>query len=472
MIASAIILTLVLLGLISLNFLFVAVEFAYLTVDRPSVQRAAEGGDTRAKRVDRALSRTSTNLSGAQLGITVSSLVAGFLTGPSVGVLLTEGLGLTGVGEAAAAGIGTTAAFIVVTFSQMVFGELVPKNWALADADTVSRRVVVPQNVFMTIFGWLVSILNGSANRVLRLLGFDPKEEVANARTAEELAAVASHSAEEGLLPPTTANLVSRSIDFGEHTARDVMRPRTRVEFVDADETVQAVLDAAVRTGHSRFPIIGETVDDVVGIAHFSAALAVPADARATTSVRAVMRDMAVVPESMTLDPLLAELRDARYECATVVDEFGGTAGLITLEDLIEEIVGDIRDEQDTQDTLWRSRGDGAIEASGLLRPDELGMVLDMELPDGDESDTLGGYVVEQLDRMPEEGDTIEVATRDLGHRDEDGLPTAGKLVMVVRTLDGHRIQWLDITVTHGTPEGDDGEEAAERRDAREGDDR
>ena len=226
---AALVLLVVLLLLVLGNALFVAVEFSYLTINRNEIRARIQAGDRKAEALDRALSRTSTNLSGAQLGITVTSLIAGYLTAPSVGVLLSSLFGITGLPEHVVAFAGTTGAFIIVTFVQMVFGELVPKNWAIAEPSKVADLVVRPQNVFMFVFGWLVSLLNASANQILRWLGFDPREEVANARSSQELAAVVSRSGEEGTLDAATAELVARSIEFGHRTAADVMTPRPRV---------------------------------------------------------------------------------------------------------------------------------------------------------------------------------------------------------------------------------------------------
>lgn len=439
-IGSALLLLAVVIFLVFSNAIFVAVEFAYLTVNRNTVKERIDEGDKLAFAVDKALSKTATNLSGAQLGITVSSLVAGFLTGPSVGVLLRDGLGLAGVPESVALAMGTTGAFIVVTFTQMVFGELVPKNWAIAEPLKVSRLVVRPQNLFMLLFGWLVYVLNASANWILRLFGFDPQEEVANARTAQELASVVSRSGEEGTLDAGTAELVARSIEFGDRTAADVMTPRPRVSFVD-DENVQDVLDLTSRTGHARFPVMGNNVDDIVGVIHYKDALAVPFEHRSTTAARAIAREVTVVSESMTLDPLMRELRQPGLQIAIVVDEYGGTAGIVTLEDLIEEIVGEIDDEQDTTFSKFRRRRDGSIVVSGLLRPDELGQIVKLDLPEGEETDTLGGLIGEMLDRLPEVGDEVIVEGTDHEHRDDDDLPTQGRLSLKVGAMDQYRVE-------------------------------
>lgn len=428
----------VLIVLIVANALFVGVEFSFLTVNRHQVRAAEEAGDRTAAVLEKGLKRTSSNLSGAQLGITVSSLITGYLIGPSLGRLLTSGLGLTGLGTAASIGFATVAAFVLVTFSQMVFGELVPKNWAIAEPMRVARLVVHPQRVFMAVFGWLVWVLNSSANWVLKRLGFTPTEEVANARTTTELQALVTRSGAEGTLDPATVQLVARSIEFGERTAADVMRPRPRVTFL-SDHTVQDLIEICTITGHSRFPVEGESVDEVVGLVHFKHGLAVPFEERSARSVREIAVPPLFVPESMTLDPLLRELRQPGLQMAIVVDEYGGTAGIVTLEDLIEEIIGEVHDEHDVSVARYRSRPDGSISVSGFLRPDELGDIMGLELPEGEESDTLSGLVTEMLDRLPRTGDTVRMSVVDHQHRDENNLPTTCEVVLTVARLDGHR---------------------------------
>ncbi|OFU53631.1 hemolysin family protein [Corynebacterium sp. HMSC11E11] len=447
MLWSAVILLIALIALILANALFVAVEFSYLTVNRNDLQRRIDGGDKTAALVDKALTKTSTNLSGAQLGITVSSLVAGFLTGPSVGVLLREGFGLTGLGDGMVTAISTTGAFILVTFTQMVFGELVPKNWAIAQPMRVADLVVRPQNVFMFLFGWLVKILNGSANRILRWLGFTPEEEVASARTAEELLAVVSRSGDEGTLVASTAELVARSIEFGDRTAADVMTPRPRVRFIE-DETVAQALDAVAETGHARFPIFSDNVDDVTGVIHYNRLLGVPYDERATTPAASVAEPVHVVSESMTLDPLMRELRETPTQLAVVVDEYGGTAGIVTLEDLVEEIVGEIDDEQDGGVRLHHRIDDSTMLISGLMRPDELGDLIDLDLPEGEESDTIGGLITEKLDRMAHVGDVVRVDALDHVNRDEDDLPTTAEVELRVQKMARRRVGRVRVTVT------------------------
>src|SRR5690554_421356 len=439
----------ILLGLVvvvvAANFLFVAVEFSYLTVNRNEVRQQEASGDRQAAAIERELKRTSSNLSGAQLGITLTSLIAGFLTAPSVGILLTDAFDLAGVSQATAVGLASVLAFLFVTIAQMVFGELVPKNWAIAEPMKVARLVVHPQRIFMLLFGWLVRILNNAANRVLRMLGLNPSEEISNARTGEELLAMVTRSGDQGTLDAGTAELVSRSIEFGERTAADVMTPRPHVTFLN-DHTVQELIDIVTETGHSRFPVHGDSVDNIVGLAHLKHAVAVPYEERKRTRVRDIALPPTIVAESMTLDPLLRELRGANLQMAIVVDEYGGTSGIVTLEDLIEEIVGEIDDEQDTGELRYESLEDGVISVSGMLRPDELGELMALELPEGDDSRTLGGLIAELLDRLPETHDEVELDAIDHQHRDEDNLPTTARVKLCVASMDGHRVDQVIVS--------------------------
>lgn len=225
---SAWILTGCVVLLIALNALFVAVEFSYLTVDKGAVEREADAGDARSTRVMGHLRSLSSQLSGAQLGITVTSLIVGFIAEPSIATLLGAAFGAFDYTGPAATGIAFGAAFVIATFSQMVFGELVPKNWGIAEPMRVAKLVVWPHTVFMTVFGWAVKLFNDGANRVVRMLGFEPTEELAQARTAEELQSVARRSGQEGTLDEATAELLARSIEFGRLTAGEVMKPAHR----------------------------------------------------------------------------------------------------------------------------------------------------------------------------------------------------------------------------------------------------
>jgi len=434
----------VVLALVAANAVFVAAEFAFVTVDRASVDKAADAGDARADGLRTGLRSLSTQLSGAQLGITVTSLVVGFLSEPSIAELLRGPLGAAGLGDAAVDAVAVTLAILLATAFQAVFGELVPKNWAISEPLRVGRVVAGPQRLFTTVTGPLITFLNGSANRLLRVCGIDPVEELASARNPTELASLAARSGHRGTLDPRTAELIERAVEFGSRTAADVMTPRARVRFVDATTTATEVLALAARTGHARFPVTGDGVDDVLGAVHFKHALAVPAEARETTPAQSFVRDVPAVPGTMPLDNLLRALRDSSMQLAVVVDEYGGTDGVVSFEDLIEEIVGEIQDEQDRPLSRARELPDGSWSLSGLLRPDEAAGLTGLGLPEGQDSDTLGGLVVQLLERLAEVGDTVELLDVPDAHQlDDDALPTPVRLQLAVTRLDGRRIDRL-----------------------------
>jgi CBS domain containing-hemolysin-like protein len=441
--------------LIAANALFVAAEFALVTVDRASVERKAEEGDRRAAGVLAALKSLSTQLSGAQLGITVTSLVVGFIAEPSIAALLRGPIGLTGLSDAATTATSFTVAFMLATGTQMVFGELVPKNWAIAEPLRVGRAVAGFQRGFTTVTKPLIRVLNGMANAILRALGIEPAEELASARSPAELASLAARSGERGTMEAGTAELLARSIEFGDRRAADVMTPRPRVRFLEADKPVSEVLSLATASGHARFPVIGQSVDDVIGMVHFKHAIAVPTEERPDMQIREIVRDLPAVPASMELDPLLWVLREAGPQMAVVVDEYGGTDGIVSLEDLIEEIVGEIEDEQDRPVGRHSPLPGGGWSLSGLLRPDEIEDITDLGLPEAEESDTLGGLLTEQLGRLPEVGDTVTLEARDLAQTDEDGVPAHVEVTLEVTRLDGRRADRIRLLRT--SPAGSGG---------------
>ena len=441
------------IGLVAANALFVAAEFSMVTVDRSTVERHSETGDKRSGHLLAALQSLSMQLSGAQLGITVTSLVVGFLAEPSIASIVRGPLGSIGVPGLAVTGVSLTVAFVIATGVQMIFGELVPKNWAIAEPLKVGRAVAGAQRGFTLVAAPLIKVLNGAANAILHLLGIEPQEELASARSPEELSSLAARSAQEGTLEPTTARLLTRSIGFGDLRAGDVMTPRPRVTFLDRDEPLTTVLVTAARTGHAAFPVQGDDVDDVIGIVHFKHVLAVPVDQRASTPVGQIVRPLPAVPDSMELDPLLGVVRNSGHQIVLVVDEYGGTAGIVTLEDLVEEIVGDIRDEQDKPGGHSRALPDGGWTLSGLLRPDEIEDLTGVELPDTEESDTVGGLFSELFGALPRVDDEVELeaqTSRQIAglpateEKDDDGPVTVAVSLTVAR-MDGRRVDQLRL---------------------------
>ena len=402
------------LGLIVLTLgtaVFVAAEFSLTTLERSQVDRHVEQvGDARSRVIAQAHRSLSFQLSGAQLGITITTLITGYVAEPSIADLvdpLLTGMGMsTNVAEA----VSLVIALLLATSASMVFGELVPKNLAIARPLPTARAVVGLQTRFSAAFRWLITALNSSANWAVRRLGVEPAEELRSARSPEELGSLVRSSAAGGTLDEGTARLLDRSLRFGERTAEELMTPRVQVESLRGDASVLDLVEASARTGFSRFPVCEGDLDDVRGMVHVKQVFGVPPAQRATTRVSSLTRPVQTVPESLDGDALLDRLRGSGLQLALVVDEYGGTAGIVTLEDLVEEIVGDVRDEHDTGETNpIRSLGSDSWMVSGLLRGDELDEATGFRMPDGD-YETLAGLVLTRLGRIPEVNDEVTVA--------------------------------------------------------------
>lgn len=434
------------IGLIVACGVFVAAEFSFVTVDRPSVERDAEAGNRRARGTLVALRSLSTQLSGAQVGITITNLAIGFLAEPAVDDLLggsLESLGLDGAAHTATVYGISIALGTVVT---MVVGELIPKNLALARPQVVAGLTQLPQRAFTRAMAWPIRGLNGTANAILRALGVEPQEELRSARSPLELRSLVLRSAAEGSIDDRTADLVARSIAFGERTAADVHTPRVRVHFIDGDAPLSAVVEAVRATGHSRFPVIGESPDEVLGVVHVKHAMAVAPDRRHTVRVADVAEPVASVPDTLELDPLLTLLREQGMQMAVVVDEYGGTDGVVTLEDLVEELVGDIADEHDATSASLRLRADGTWSISGLLRPDEVAEQTGVFLPESDDYETVAGLVLMELGRLAERGDRV-VLHLDPTPDDESDDPQPVTVSLEVERLEGRRIDRLTLRI-------------------------
>ena len=387
---------------------FVAAEFSLVTVERGPVEQRAEAGERGAAGVLAGLRTLSTQLSGAQLGITVTSLLIGYLAEPSLASLLGPPLEAAGVPEAAVRGVSLGLALVVATFFQMIVSELVPKNLAIARPYGTALVVVPFQRMFSMATGPLLAFLNGNANWLLARVGIEPQEELASARSPEELQSLVRRSAEAGTLERPLSTLLQRTLSFGERTAGDVLTPRGQVLFVEASTTVADVVELSRTSGHSRFPVTGRGgADEVLGVVSLRRCLRVPEDDRDDTTALQVMERTVVVPESIDLDDLLGVLRTQSH-LALVADEYGGTAGVVTLEDLVEELVGEVEDEHDEPETRVRRLPDGTLQLTGLLRPDEL-RGLGIPAEDDRDYDTLGGLVVDLLGRIADEDDVVDL---------------------------------------------------------------
>jgi len=387
---------------------FVAGEFALLTVDRGAVSRAADSGDRAARGVQKAISALSTELAGIQVAITVTNLAIGFLAEPAIATLLHRPLRALGAGSATGA-VAVAIALVLSTVSTMVFGELVPKNLAIALPLATARAVQAPVRTFSTVMHLPIRVFDALANRVLALFGLEPQEELASARSPEELVSVVRHSQRRGTLAAGTATLLVRSLTFSDRRARDVLTARPRMVTVSRGTTVAQVLDVVRSTGHSRLPVTGPRgLDEIVGVVELDAAIAVPAPRRGRTRADAVMGPAVEVPETLELNGIIAALREHRVQLAIVVDEYGGTAGLVTGEDLLEELVGELEDEHDRPVPPVR-RTDTGFDLSALLRPDEAEAQTGLPLPSSGVYETVGGLVMHALGRLPEVGDAVTV---------------------------------------------------------------
>lgn len=425
---------------------FVAAEFSFVTVDRGQVDRAAESGDSGARGVQKALRSLSTQLSGAQVGITITNLAIGYLAEPAIADLIADPLAAVGVPDDAVRPIAITIGLVLATVLTMIFGELVPKNLAIAKPMAVAKATQGFQRGFTAAIRGPIRVLNGAANAIVRRLGVEPQEELRSARSSTELASLVQRSAEQGTLERETAELMERSVEFGSRTAGEIMTPRVRTTSLDVNDRAAAVIDTTRATGHSRFPVLDQD-EIVVGTVHVKHAVALSQGERSTTKVKHLMAKPILVPDSLRLDPLLALLRKDGYQQAVVLDEYGGFAGIVTLEDVVEEIVGDISDEHDRLSNSARLQRDGSWSLSGLLRPDEVEDVTGIELPDHEDYDTIAGLVLRVLGRVPEVGDLAEVAVPDRTDPDEPGERLA---VLTVERMDGLRIDRLRLRILDG----------------------
>ena len=417
--------------------LFVASEFALVNLDRHELEGRAAAGEKRLGPTIKALRITSTHLSSAQLGITLTTLLTGYTFEPAVSSLLEEPLSDAGISGGAATIVGSVVGVLFATLFSMVIGELVPKSFALAVPLATAKLVIPFQALFTTVFKPVVLLLNNTANSLIRAMGVEPKEEITAARSADELTYLIRHSASAGLLEQDDATLLDRTLRFSHRDASEVMTPRIRMTSVQQHDSAADVIAAAGTSGHSRLPVVDEGPDDIVGLIHVKHAFAVPLDERTTTTAADLMIEAMRVPETIGAAALLEQLRGGGLQIAVVTDEYGGTAGVVTLEDLVEEIMGELEDEHDRYQSAFTRRG-RSISFDAAWRADEARERTGVEVPEDDDWDTVAGYLSTQLGRIPEVGDE---------------LPLPGGRLRVERT-EGHRVSRVqfipdDPTSTH-----------------------
>jgi CBS domain containing-hemolysin-like protein len=410
--------------------LAVAAEFSLTALERSTVEsNVRQVGDRRSHTLLKAHRSLSFQLSGAQVAITITTLISGYLAEPIIGELIRPLLSRLGMTDAAATATSLTLALLIATSLSMIVGEMVPQYLAIARPLPTARAVVGYHSRFSWLFGWLIHLMNNSANWLVRKFGVEPQEELRSARSPQELGSIVRASAERGTLDTATANLLDRSLRFGDRTADELMTPRTQLESLNEDSSITDLVELSRHTGFSRFPVCGDDLDDIAGAIHVKQAFTIPAADRSRVRAEALMRPVPTVPESLPGDDLLNRLRDASFQLAIVVDEYGGTAGIVTLEDVVEEIIGDVRDEHDEGEApTSRQLDDASWLVSGQLRPDELFEATGFQMPEGD-YETVAGLVLSRLGEIPEPGNDVVV----------DGWR------LTVTHMDRHRIAELAI---------------------------
>ena len=400
--------------------LFVASEFSLINTERIELEALRENGQKGLDLPIRALTKTSTHLSAAQLGITLTTLLTGFFAEPALTRMATPWLSGFGLEEGTISALAVVFAMFIATMFSFLIGELVPKNMALSAPVRVLKLVAGFQVGFSFLFKPLIHLLNSNGNALVRLFGIEPKEELSSARSAEELASLVRRSAHLGSLEADTAVLLEKTISMSSLLAGDIMTPRPKMYSLEKDATASSLIELAKETGHSRFPVIGEDADDVVGVVHLKRAVSIPFDRRAGVPVSALMVDPIRVPETMALDRLILQLRGKGLQFGIVVDEYGGTAGIVTLEDAVEELVGELADEHDRARSGINQYANGSLSFSGLTRPAELAE-FGLKIAEDEDYDTISGFLMAELGSIPEVGNEVEVATGVLRVQKMDG---------------------------------------------------
>ena len=444
-----------LLGFVLLTLgtaVFVAAEFSLTALERSTVDANARTGGSRDKLVQRAHHTLSFQLSGAQVGISITTLITGFLTEPVIAHLLNPVIAAIGLPERWVGPVALIVALFIATSVSMVFGELVAQYLAIAVPLQTARVVAGPQVLFSALVTPLIRLTNGAANAVLRRFGIEPADELSSARSPQELVSLVRMSAKQGALDKPTAALVDRSLQFGGRSAEEFMTPRSMIESLEADDTVGDLLAMVRDTGHSRFPVTRGDLDETIGVVHLKQVFEVPLADRVRTRLDKIDKSVPVVPSTLDGDALMEQIRSTDLQTALIADEYGGIAGMVTMEDLIEEIVGDIRDEHDAV-TPEIMKITGGHRVSGLLRVDEVADEIGFRAPDGD-YETIGGLVMHALGHIPAAGDTVELTAFDTD-APPDEQP---RWRATVSRMDGRRIDLLDLVRI--SPPADDGEPA------------
>ncbi|WP_431837011.1 hemolysin family protein [Cellulomonas sp. Y8] len=455
---------LVVLAITAATGYFVAQEFAYMAVDRSRLNARAADGDAGARRALSVTRRTSFMLSGAQLGITVTGLLVGYVAEPLIGDALGEALGGVGVPTAVGVAVGTVFALLLSTLVQMLFGELFPKNLAIARPEPVAVKLASSTTAYLTVFGWLIRVFDSASNALLRVLRIEPVHDVEHSATARDLEHIVAESAESGDLPRELSVLLDRILDFPEQDVEHAMIPRSRVDVVRAGATVADVREQ-MASGHSRYPVLSAD-DEVLGVVHLQDVLVATDPGE---PVERLMRTPELMPTSMALPDALRQLAAGRNQLACVLDEYGGFAGVLTFEDLAEELVGEITDEHDTgvhAPTL--AEDDGAWTMAGDVHVDEVERAVGRDLPSGD-WETIGGLVIAAHGSLPPAGTSVVVLLPDdPGELAHAGEPDPVWMRVDVLEIERHVPALVRVTVPADPPPTEDERADAVERDQEE----
>ena len=417
-----------LLALLAINGFFVAAEFALLASRRSRIEGLAASGNRSAVAALASLRELSLTMAGAQLGITAASLVLGAVAEPTIAHGLERLLGLTPLPEGAARALGFGLGLSIVVLGHMVIGELAPKSWAISHTERAVLLVARPFRLFTVLLRPIIRLLNAIANGIVRLLGQIPQNELALAHSPGDLSLLLDESAAHGLLDEDQQALLSRAIELSDLDAEAAMVPRADIVAVHAGTGIEELERIASDTGRSRLPVYEQQLDQLRGVLHVKDLLAVASDARQSVTAQSLARPAMVTPESRRVQQLLVDMREQHQHIAMVVDEYGGVSGLVTMEDLLEELIGNFEDESDPGAVGIRTRAGGALALPGALRPDELADAAGVELPDGP-WETVAGYVLAELGRLPAAGDRLATAVG----------------VFQVTAMDGYRITELEL---------------------------
>ena len=389
--------------------LFVASEFSLISTDKAQLMADRDSGEKGLDLPIRAVAKTSTHLSSAQLGITLTTLLTGFVAEPALTRMLSPWLTGFDLSTESIRVLSVVLAMTIATVFSFLIGELVPKNMALSAPKRVLKIVVGFQLGFTWVFRLLVRIMNENGNWLVRRFGIEPREELSSARTADELVSMVRRSATLGSLEQDTAKLLEKTLAMSALLASDIMTPRPKMYSLERESSARDLIELASTTGHSRFPVTGEDADDIVGVVHLKRGIGVPVERRDQVPVSALMVEPVRVPETMALDRLILQLRGRGLQFGIVIDEYGGTAGIVTLEDAVEELVGELSDEHDRQRSDLLQYADGSLAFSGLTRPAEL-EEFGLSIAEDEDYDTVSGFLMSELGRIPKTGDQVEIS--------------------------------------------------------------